>query len=108
MNTGPRSHKQARLRIAIPECLPEDMRPGVREILALRCTNPRKGYATTLMHQVCREADRACMVLLVQPGAFDEGMDTDQLSRWYGRFGFHSLPRDEGMPLMMARPANNS
>lgn len=104
MTPGPRHHKQASLRIAVCEALPAHMQPRTREIVSLRCTNPRKGYATALMLSVCREADRAGMVLLVQPGAFDEGMTTEQLARWYGRLGFQELPKDEGQPTMMARP----
>lgn len=103
MNIGPRYHKQASLRLAIAEGLPEHMHEGTREIINLRCTNPKKGYATALMHEVCLEADKAGIVLIVQPGQFDDGMTTEQLERWYAKFGFIPLPKDEGNPTVMAR-----
>ena len=103
MTPGIRAHKQATLRLAIPEALPEEMREGVREIINLRCYEPHKGYATTLMYTICAEADRAGIVLMVQPGQFDEGMTTEQLEKWYRKFGFIDLPKDEGNPTVMAR-----
>ena len=103
MNTGPRYHKQASLRLTIAEALPNHMHEGTREIINLRCSNPRKGYATALMHEVCAEADQTGIVLIVQPGQFDEGMTTEQLEKWYAKFGFVALPKDEGNPTVMAR-----
>lgn len=103
MQPGPRHYRSAMLRIAICEALPDHMRDGTREILSLSCANPRKGYATHLMAEVCREADEAGIVLIVQPGQFEEGMTTEQLEKWYTRFGFMALPKEEGMPTVMAR-----
>lgn len=100
MTPGLREHKQASLRVAIAECLPEDMREGTREIVSLESTNPRKGHATTLMWTVCHEADKARIVLILQPKAFGDGMDDEKLERWYGRFGFKAIQRE---PVLMAR-----
>lgn len=75
------------------------MRANAREILSLQCSNPRKGYGRRLMVEVCREADEAGMVLIVQPGQFAEGMTTEQLTRWYEGFGFMALP-SEGATVM--------
>ncbi|MFA7279597.1 MAG: GNAT family N-acetyltransferase [Sterolibacterium sp.] len=88
MTPGLREHKQASLRLAVPTGLPEDMRSGIREVLDVASTNPRKGHATALMHEVCAEADKHGCVLLLTPRAFSEGMSTEQLSKWYARFGF--------------------
>lgn len=88
MTPGLREHKQASLRVAVAECLPEEMRDQTREIVSLACTNPRKGYATTLMWTVCHEADEACITLILQPRAFGDGLDDDKLERFYMKFGF--------------------
>ncbi len=85
---GLREHRSATLRIAIAEALPEDMRPMTREIVEVHSSNPRKGHATALMHQVCAEADKWWMTLFIKVEKFDEGMGDDDLKRWYGRFGF--------------------
>ena len=103
MNIGPRYYKQASLRLARAEALPEHMQDGTREIINLRCSSQRKGHATALMHEVCLEADQTGIVLIVQPGQFDEGMTTAQLEKWYAKFGFVALPKDEGNPSVMAR-----
>lgn len=105
MKIGLRTHKGASCRVAICLGLPEHMREGTREIVSVRSTNPRKGHARALMHAICTEADEAGMVLIVQPGAFDEGMSTEQLERWYAGMGFVPLPKDdESAPTVMARP----
>ena len=103
MTPGPRYHASASLRIAICEALPEPMHAGTREIINLRCANPRKGHATALMAEVCLEADKASIVLITQPGQFDDGMTTEQLTKWYGRMGFVALPHEPDMPQLMAR-----
>lgn len=100
MTPGLREHKQASLRVAVAECLPEDMRDLTREILSLACTNPRKGYATTLMWTVCHEADEARITLILQPKQFGDGMDDAKLERFYSRFGFVTIQKD---PVLMAR-----
>lgn len=102
MTPGLREHKQASLRIAIPECLPEDMRDQSREIVSLTSTNPRKGHATVLMWTVCHEADQARMLLILQPKHFGDGeLDDRKLERFYGKFGFLTIQRDPAV--LMAR-----
>jgi len=100
MNIGLRTHKSASLRIAVAEGLPDEMRPGTREIISVRAENSRKGHASALMCKVCNEADRQRIVLLLEAKPFDDGMNEDQLMRWYGRFGFIRI-QDE--PVLMAR-----
>lgn len=103
MEVGLREYKQATLRVAIAEGLPEEMREQVREILSVQSSNPRKGHATALMWQTCAEADKYWITLMVHVQPFDDEPDSpskDQLERWYGRFGF---VRFQGDPLLMAR-----
>lgn len=88
MNPGLRDYKQATLKVAIAEGLPVEMWEQTREILSVYSANPRKGHATLLMHQVCAEADRARIVLILQPHKFDEGMPDEKLEGWYAKFGF--------------------
>lgn len=102
MNPGLRDHKSATLRIAVTEGLPVEMWEQTREILSIHSTNPRKGHATLLMHQVCAEADRAGIVLILQPHKFDEGMPDEKLEQWYEKFGFVNF---QTVPVvLMARP----
>lgn len=102
MSPGFRAHKAASLRVAIAECLPEDMREGTREIISLASINPRKGHATTLLWTVCHEADEARIVLILQPRSFGDGeMDDERLERFYGKFGFQVIQREP--VVLMAR-----
>ena len=65
---------------------------AVREVMALQTPQKARGegYATTLMHKVCRDADRAGVVLVLEPKAFgDGGLSTSYLMSWYEQtFGF--------------------
>jgi len=99
---GLREHKGASLRLAIPD-LPEEYQKGIREIVGLQSSNPRKGHATTLMWDVVSEADRAGMVLMLMPEPFDAGMDKDKLTKWYQRFGFQEVQQQP--VVLMARQA---
>lgn len=100
MNPGLREHKGASVRVAVAECLPEDMREATRELVSLTSGNPRKGHASTLLWTVCHEADQARITLILQPVQFADGMDDAALERFYGRFGFVAIQRD---PVLMAR-----
>ena len=94
MTPGLREFKGATLRVAVPESVPEDMRHGLRELLSVHASNPRKGQATALMHEVCAEADRSGFVLMLRPEPFDDGMTLEQLLAWYVRFGFELIQRE--------------
>jgi hypothetical protein len=99
MLPGLREHKQSSLRIAIPD-LPPEYLDGVREIVSLESRNPGKGYATVLMWDVCHEADKARMVLILKPMAFANGLDDENLLKFYAKFGFIKTQDD---PVIMAR-----
>lgn len=102
MAPGLREFRQASLRLAVPEGLPEEMRPHVREIVSVHSGNARKGQASALLYRVCAEADRASMTLMVQVGAFgaENALSDEQLEGWYARFGFLRI---QAAPLLMAR-----
>lgn len=97
MNTGLRIHESATLTVAIPQCVPEHMRDGMRELISV-FTPPedrRKGYATALLKAVCEEADATAMVLLLTA--------EDPLIGFYRRFGFIELPREPHGKQQLAR-----
>jgi len=101
MEAGLRTYKQATLRIAIPTSLPEHMQAHMREIMSVHSANPRKGQATALMYQVCQEADDDLKTLILVVEPFGDEMTTEQLTKWYKKFGFNIL--QEEPKLMMAR-----
>jgi len=101
MQPGLRKHKQASLRVAIPTGIPAHMQPHMRELISVKSGNPHKGQATGLMYQVCQEADDACKTLLIHVEPFDEGMNKEQLQKWYEKFGFSVIQTEP--VLMMAR-----
>lgn len=95
----------ARCRIRQATGLPERMRARTRELCCLEVPagEQGKGYATTLVHKVCREADAANIVLVLWPQPFGENvaLSRDQLEAWYSRaFGFQRIQHD---PVLMAR-----
>ena len=100
MTPGLRTHKAASLRVAIAEGLPSEMWDVTREIVSVQSTNPRKGDATTLMWSVCAEADRELKTLIIQVRPFSQGMNDDQLKKFYSKFGFEEIQAD---PCLMAR-----
>ena len=104
MNTGTRSIGPASLRVRRSNALPHDMQDSTREIanLEVPAGQQRRGYATTIMHKVCREADAAGIVLLLWPAPYgDTGMSLEQLAVWYAdEFGFAAIQSE---PMLMAR-----
>ena len=101
MNPGIRKLKSASLRVASPTGLPSEMQDHVRELIDVQSNNPRKGHATALLNNVCKEADRDWLTLMVQVKPFDDGMGMDKLRRWYGRFGFVEIQQEPAV--LMAR-----
>lgn len=97
----------ASCRLRVPDGMPKHMQDNMREVVEVKTVaNLRKrGYATTLMHSVCREADRQGRILLLFPKAFHVeegvGLDDGQLHDWYTRsFGFMPI---QANPILMAR-----
>jgi len=103
MIPGIRQHKSASLRIAMPTGLPEGMREGISEIIAVHSGNQRKGHATALLSRVCKEADRLHQVLMLRVEAYDDGIGNEQLLKWYGTHGFRVV-QNEPVVLMAREP----
>lgn len=108
MPTGERRVGPATLRVRQCEALPLHMRPKTREIINLetKFEEQGKGYATTLMHKVCREADAAGLVLVLSPQPWVDNINLSQaqLIEWYQRsFGFQPV-QAEPMVLMARMP----
>lgn len=111
MPTGERKVGPARLRVRQCTALPERMRAKTREVVDVETpfAEQGKGYATTLLHKVCREADAAGLVLVLSPQPYGDNINLskDQLTDWYERsFGFHVI---QTQPMvLMARMANGT
>lgn len=103
MTPGLRIHKRASLRLIESTAVPDDMRSGIREIVSLVSEDHGKGHAKALMWQVCAEADRAGMVLLLEPKPFRQGLTQEQLERFYAGFGFVKVQSEP--VVLMARQA---
>lgn len=108
MQTGFRRVGAASCQVRECVALPGHMRQQTREIVAVR-TAPEhrmRGYATTLIHQLCREADSVGMILILfpQPYVMDDGemgMGDQSLIHWYQDcFGFQPIQTD---PVLLAR-----
>lgn len=104
METKDHSVGPASCRVRRSLAFPAHMRDGIREVTKVY-TPPehrKQGYATTLMHKVCREADAAGIVLALWPAKYSDGdIDTGALQAWYAReFGFVVIQPE---PILMAR-----
>lgn len=83
--------------------IPVEMRDGIRELSALETPveHRKHGDASKLLHDVCEEADRQNLVILLHCEPFgDIELGASQLQAWYERFGFMVI-QDE--PKLMAR-----
>lgn len=108
MPTGERKVGAARCRVRQCTALPEHMRAKTREVVNVETTfaEQGKGYATTLLHKVCREADAAGLVLVLSPQPYGDNINLSkqQLEEWYARsFGF-TVIQHEPMTLMARMP----
>lgn len=85
--------------------IPVEMRDGIRELTKLHTPIERRknGDASQLLHDVCDEADRQNLVLLLHCAPFgDADLGASQLQAWYERFGFMVIQAE---PKLMARMA---
>lgn len=111
MKTGNRSVGPAKLRVRQCPALPPTLQKTTRELVDVETlfAEQGKGYMTTLIHKVCREADAAGLVLVLTPQPYGDNINLSkqQLEDWYARsFGFHVIQR-EPMTLM-ARMVNGT
>ena len=96
--TGKREHETASCNLVVSNALPLGMRRKVRELHALIVPEQdrNKGYASQLLHDVCREADEHGMTLFL---SVDGG---EKLIAFYTRWGFQPI---QAKPVLMARMA---
>ena len=111
MKTGERSVGYAKLRVRQCPALPPALQKTTRELVNVETpfAEQGKGYATTLIHKVCREADAAGLVLVLTPQPYGDNINLSkqQLEEWYARsFGFCVI-QTEPMTLM-ARMINGT
>lgn len=111
MKTGDRSVGPAKLRVRQCPALPPALQKTTRELVNVETpfAEQGKGYMTTLIHKVCREADAAGLVLVLtpQPYGYNINLSKQQLEEWYARsFGFCVI-QTEPMTLM-ARMINGT
>lgn len=104
MKTGDRSVGPAKLRVRQCPALPPALQKTTRELVNVETpfAEQGKGYMTTLIHKVCREADAANLVLVLTPQPYGDNINLSkqQLEDWYARsFGFHVI-QTEPMTLM--------
>lgn len=108
MQTGFRRVGAASCQVRECTALPEHMRQQTREVVAVRTTpeHRKRGYATTLIHQLCHEADSVGMTLILFPQPFvvedeEQGMEIQTLIQWYQNyFGFQPIQTN---PVLLAR-----
>jgi len=111
MKTGFRRVGPASCVVAVAMGIPERLRAQCFELLAVHVPEKHrnKGYATTLIHSVCRDADAANnhLILTVDPYLHPkrhevDGMGKADLKSWYEvRFGFQQIQES---PILMMRP----
>ena len=108
MQVGFRRVGAASCQVVECSAIPCHMRQRTREIIAVRTApeHRRKGYATTLMHQLCHEADSVGFILILFPNPFgaddgEAGMEKSALVNWYQDFfGFMPI---QSNPILLAR-----
>lgn len=94
----------ARLDLSYSAIVPPAERDNLLEISNLLTESAHRGqnHASSLMQEVCDQADQAGKLLMVLPQAFGTGgMTTDQLCNWYtGKFGFVALQLEPAIILI--------
>lgn len=94
----------ASCRLQKPLALPKHMHEGIVEVTRVLTDDLQrgKGYATTLIHRICQEADKNGLTLFLQVDPYGDGpLDCSALEGWYSRaFGFAPIQAE---PLLMAR-----
>jgi GNAT superfamily N-acetyltransferase len=89
------------LQVVINPELPQSLN-RVREIIAL-FTDPaqrNKGYASALIKEVCAEADKQAIVLLLKAEKYGKTGGIEELIPFYNKFGFVHIQEN---PDLMAR-----
>lgn len=97
----------ARLDLSYPAIVPPELRNDVLEISNLLTESAvrRQNRASSLLQEVCLQADQDSKWLIVLVGAFGkDGPSTERLTDWYiSKFGFTPLQLHP-QPLLMRMP----
>lgn len=103
MELGERRHGAASARIRLCPGLGPKLQASTRELcdLSTPADAQGQGYASSLLREVCKEADAAGVVLVLFVDPFDTGLSANDLAAWYGRHGFAEIQADPVK--MMAR-----
>jgi GNAT superfamily N-acetyltransferase len=108
---GYRTHQKSSLLLAFSKALPSKMRSKTREVLEVY-TEPGfrgLGWATKLLEDVCAEADKHRLMLIVFPKPYSTASSEPnapgetRLTSWYvNHFGFEMIQTEP--VVMLARP----
>lgn len=95
---GKREYESASCNIRYSQALPMSLRDSIREVHDLKTDKGMrgKGQGSRLMESVCKEADKAQMMLMLLA-------DNEKLELWYNRFGFETLEKSDKF-LMFRKP----
>ena len=100
MKTGVRTLGPASLKLSHSQVIPANLRGGLLELSKLHSKEPGQGHASKLLKQVCQEADKNKVILMVLVDPFEDGLSKQELRDWYSRLGFDIL---QETPTIMTR-----
>lgn len=100
MEPGARNHGPASLQLVRMTGLEDKALLEVKSVHTPKDSR-NQGQATALMAEVCAEADKDHVLLILTPDRFDTGpLDNGQLEAWYAQMGFVAI---QGKPVLMCR-----
>ncbi len=103
MNPGKRYNGSASLELVRMAGIDKSVSDGLLEVKSVHTAKQsrRQGHASKLMVEVCEEADKAKVILVLTPEQFDNGpIGTQQLKNWYAQYGFNVI---QEKPVLMCR-----
>lgn len=91
--------------LSVSSVLPRHMEGRAYEVSSVfvPVDHRREGNGSNLIRTICASADMDGVMLILMVSPLNDGggvMDSGQLERWYGRFGFRKIQDD---PVLMAR-----
>lgn len=103
MKPGKRYSGAASLELGHMAGIDKSVSAGLLEVKGMHTAKPsrRQGQASKLLAEVCEEADKAKIILVLTPEQFDNGpIGTQQLKNWYEKHGFNVI---QDKPVLMCR-----
>jgi ribosomal protein S18 acetylase RimI-like enzyme len=105
MKTGIRTHGGASLRVRYSQAVESSLRGLIRELTDVK-TDPKhrgKGHASKLLDEVCAEASKEHVALMVKVKPFGKSkMDAQKLMFWYARKGFELIQSEPSILMVRA------